>query len=38
MATIYVFEGKIVRAMKRYIVYPPKEYQEKFTETSREES
>jgi len=29
VATIYVFEGKVVRAMKRYILYPPKEYQEK---------
>ena len=29
MTTIYVFEGKVVKAMKRYIVYPPKEYQEK---------
>jgi len=29
MVSIYVFERKVIRTMKRYIVYPAKEYQEK---------
>jgi len=29
MTAIYVFEGKIVKTSGRYVVYPPKEYQEK---------
>ena len=29
MASIYVFEGRVIRTSKRYMVYPPKEYQEK---------
>jgi len=29
MVSIYVFDGKIVRTSGKYLVYPPKEYQEK---------
>jgi len=29
MVSIYVFDGKVIRTMNRYLVYPPKEYQEK---------
>jgi len=29
MVTIYVFEGRVVRTSRRYMIYPPKEYQEK---------
>jgi len=29
MVSIYVFDGKVIKTMSRYIVYPPKEYQEK---------
>jgi len=29
MVSIFVFEGRIVRTARRYLVYPPKEYQEK---------
>jgi len=30
MSIVYVFEGKIVKyAGNRYVIYPPKEYQEK---------
>ena len=29
MVSIYVFDGKIVRTSRKYLVYPPKEYQEK---------
>jgi len=30
MSIVYSFEGKVVRfAGNRYIIYPPKEYQEK---------
>jgi len=29
MVSIYVFDGKVIKTMNRYIVYPPKEYQEK---------
>jgi len=32
MVSIYVFDGKVIRTMNRYIVYPPKEYQEKLKE------
>ena len=29
MVSIYVFDSKIVRTSRKYLVYPPKEYQEK---------
>ena len=29
MVSIYVFEGKIVKTGEKYLIYPPKEYQEK---------
>jgi len=29
MALIYVFEGKVVKTGTKYLIYPPKEYQEK---------
>ncbi|MGC8606160.1 MAG: hypothetical protein ACP5GZ_00570 [Vulcanisaeta sp.] len=29
MVAIYVFEGKVVKTMNRYLIYPPREYQEK---------
>ena len=30
MSAVYVFEGKVVKyAGNRYVIYPPKEYQEK---------
>lgn len=29
MASIYVFEGKIVKTGVKYLIYPPREYQEK---------
>jgi len=29
MTSIYVFEGRVVRTSRRYMLYPPKEYQEK---------
>ena len=29
MVSIYVFEGKVVKTGEKYLVYPPKEYQEK---------
>jgi len=33
MSVVYSFEGKVVKfAGNRYIIYPPKEYQEKLKE------
>jgi len=29
MCEVYVFEASIVKTMNKYLVYPPKEYQEK---------
>ena len=29
MTSIYIFEGRVVRTARRYLIYPPKEYQEK---------
>ena len=29
MVSIYVFEGRVVKSSQRYLIYPPKEYQEK---------
>jgi len=29
VTSIYVFEGRVVRTSRRYMIYPPKEYQEK---------
>ena len=29
MVSIYVFEGKVVKTGIKYLIYPPKEYQEK---------
>ena len=29
MVSIYVFEAKVVKTSGKYLVYPPKEYQEK---------
>jgi len=29
MASIYIFEGRIIRNSKRLMIYPPKEYQDK---------
>ena len=29
MTTIYVFTGRIIRTSRRYMIYPPAEYQEK---------
>ncbi|GGI87610.1 hypothetical protein [Vulcanisaeta souniana] len=31
MVAIYVFEGKVVRTAGKYLIYPPKEYQEKLS-------
>ncbi|MEM3935725.1 MAG: hypothetical protein QW141_05595 [Ignisphaera sp.] len=31
MVSIYVFEAKIVKTMRKYLIYPPKEYQEKLS-------
>lgn len=29
MVSIYVFTGKIIKTGVKYLIYPPKEYQEK---------
>ena len=29
MVSIYVFESKVVKSSQRYLIYPPKEYQER---------
>ncbi|MGC9179073.1 MAG: hypothetical protein ACP5GZ_02560 [Vulcanisaeta sp.] len=29
MVSIYVFEAKVVKTGEKYLIYPPKEYQEK---------
>jgi len=29
MASIYVFKAKVVRTAGKYLIYPPKEYQER---------
>jgi len=29
MVSIYVFKAKVVRTAGKYLIYPPKEYQEK---------
>jgi len=29
MVSIYIFDATVIKTMNRYIVYPPKEYQEK---------
>jgi hypothetical protein len=29
LVSIYVFEGKVVKSSQRYLIYPPKEYQER---------
>ena len=29
MSTVYVFEARIVKTSGKYMIYPPKEYQEK---------
>ena len=29
MSSIYVFEGRVIRTSRRYMIYPPKAYQEK---------
>ncbi len=29
MTSIYIFEAKIVKTGEKYLIYPPKEYQEK---------
>ncbi len=29
MGFIYVFEAKVVKTGEKYLIYPPKEYQEK---------
>lgn len=29
MVSVYVFEAKIVKTGEKYLIYPPKEYQEK---------
>jgi hypothetical protein len=29
MVLIYVFDAKIVKTGRKYLIYPPKEYQEK---------
>ena len=29
MVTIYVFEARVVKTSGKYLIYPPKEYQEK---------
>ncbi|GAB6943990.1 hypothetical protein [Vulcanisaeta sp. JCM 14467] len=31
MVAIYVFEGKVVKTGEKYLIYPPKEYQEKLS-------
>ncbi len=31
MVSIYVFEAKIVKTMRKFLIYPPKEYQEKLS-------
>jgi hypothetical protein len=29
LVSIYVFEGRVVKSSQRYLIYPPKEYQER---------
>ena len=29
MVSLYIFEAKIVKTGEKYLIYPPKEYQEK---------
>jgi hypothetical protein len=29
VVSIYVFESKVVKSSQRYLIYPPKEYQER---------
>jgi len=29
VVSIYVFEGKVVKSSQRYLIYPPKEHQER---------
>ena len=29
VVAIYVFEAKVVRTMRKHLIYPPKEYQER---------
>lgn len=29
MVSIYIFEAKVVKTSGKYLIYPPKEYQEK---------
>jgi len=29
MGVIYIFEAKVVKTGQKYLIYPPKEYQEK---------
>ena len=31
MVSIYVFEGKVVKTTGKYLIYPPKQYQEKLS-------
>jgi hypothetical protein len=32
MSVVYVFEGKVIKySGNRYVIYPPKEYQEKLS-------
>ena len=35
MVAIYVFEAKIVKTGGKYLIYPPKEYQEKLSKLHR---
>jgi len=38
MVSIYVFDGKVIRTMNRYIVYPPKGIPGEVEETTWKES
>jgi len=29
VVSVYVFKGKVVKTGRKYLIYPPKEYQEK---------
>ncbi|MCD6509173.1 MAG: hypothetical protein J7L11_02120 [Thermoprotei archaeon] len=35
MVTIYVFEARVIKTSGKYLIYPPKEYQEKLEKHHR---
>jgi len=36
MVSIYIFDAKVVKTGEKYLIYPPKEYQEKIKRLHRE--